>query len=113
MGADIGSHVYCQATSTSSLHVDHALKGSRFSSCSSALEAKGASDKLALRPSYMAHSRPLGSVSSTHFPSGLEGGVFKLIRPSQPPTALAPCFLGWPTVDPWAPNFGTKLVLDY
>lgn len=43
--ADFGNHEICQAASTGPLCVDHALKGTRSSFCSSALEAEGAGEK--------------------------------------------------------------------
>lgn len=106
VGVDIGCHVFYQAASIGPLCVDHALKGSRPSSYSSVLEAEGVGEKLALKPSFMAHSRSLGSVSSPRSPLAVEEEGFKLVGPSQLPTALAPCSLGRPTVDPILPILG-------
>ncbi|RVW99445.1 hypothetical protein CK203_038473 [Vitis vinifera] len=54
VGVDFGNHEICQAASTGPLCVDHALKGTRSSFCSSALEAEGADGfaGLALSPDF-------------------------------------------------------------
>ena len=69
VGVDFGNHEICQAASTGPLCVDHALKGTRSSFCSSALEAEGAGEKLALGPYWMVH------VPSLMGHSGLVGSI--------------------------------------
>lgn len=63
------------------------------------LEARGAGETLAVRPSFMAHSRSLDNVLSLHSSSSLEGGDFKLVGLSQPLAALVPSSLGQLAMD--------------